>query len=451
MQSEIMQLERLSEKYNEGNIPLYLSYPVQSYWKKQFSKDYLSNKNENQENPFLYFHLPYCKEACYYCACFKAVTQEDEKKDDYIDCLIKEYNQKLEISGVEKYKNIKHLHWGGGTPTYLNEKQIEKLFKSIETRISFASGDDLSISIEGYPDPLYITDDKLKCLSNLGFNEISFGIQDFDKRVQNAINRNTSKQTARQIFEKSKKYGFRTHVDLCYGLPFQGLNEFEDSIKEIISMKPDRIACFTYAHYPLMYPMQRFIPRSALPNSFIRVLLTKLADELFHDANYVKIGYDHFVLKNNSLEKAKNENNAFRDFMGYSVDGRRNLLGFGNSAISFINGNYMQNEIDINKYLSKVKNNELPVTEMNHCMSKDDCIRYDIIQRCLMTRYEIERNEIGMKYQIDFNSYFKNEIEALKLFTRDELIIDDGNRIKVTRIGEYFIRHIAHVFDRYSN
>jgi oxygen-independent coproporphyrinogen-3 oxidase len=339
-----MDYEYLARTYDEANIPLYLSYPVTSWWKTPVDEQRFAGEYAGTARPFLYFHFPYCRKACFYCACYKAVSSDPLKNDVYIDHLEKEFSRTLDLLGTSGFSDVGHLHWGGGTPTYLTLPQIERIFSATARRIDFSSDTASSISIEAYPDERDITVEKLKLLRDLGFNEISFGIQDFDPRIQWVINRDTRVETVRSVVEMSKEQGFRVHVDLCYGLPFQGQNELERTIDIVLSMAPDRVALFTYAHYPLIFPLQRRIPVSSVPNSFIRVLMTRCAEERFLGEGYRKVGYDHFVREGNALHRAAEEGKVVRDFMGYSVENRRQFIGFGHSAISFIGKGFFQNK-----------------------------------------------------------------------------------------------------------
>lgn len=249
----------------------------------------------------------------------------------------------------------------------------------------------------------------------------------------------------------SKELGFRVHVDLCYGLPFQGQNELERTIESVIQMSPDRVALFTYAHYPLAYPIQRNIPTMSIPNSFVRVLMAILAESLFLSNGYHKIGYDHYVKQGNSLHAAKLEKNIIRDFMGYSSIKRRQFLGFGNAAISFIGKGFFQNQLTLEDYYARIKENKFPVQETKgHLLSKDDEVRNMLIQQYILGDFSIQMEKISQSFGIDFKSYFKKELERLDDLNHDGLVeYPDSETIALTPTGKYFSRHVAKVFDTY--
>jgi oxygen-independent coproporphyrinogen-3 oxidase len=448
---KLLELEYLSKKYDETNIPLYLSYPTTSWWKEHTDEESFVQSLQTQNNPFLYFHFPYCKKPCYYCCCYKEVTSDERKKDTYIRYLGREFIQKLNVLNVDCFFNVKHMHWGGGTPTYLSCRQIERIFSIIAKNIRFADASDSSISIEAYPDDKVLGFEKLQLLRDLGFNEISFGVQDFDDRIQKVINRDCDVETVTKIVNQAKELGFRVHIDLCYGLPFQGLHEIEKTILHIVAMNPDRIAVFPYAHYPLLFPLQRLIPFSCIPNSFMKVLLIKHGEELFTASGYKKIGIDHFVKPDNSLYSAAGKKKIIKDFMGYSVDSRRCFLGFGSSAISFSGNHYFHNTTKLKEYYTQADQQQLPLKHDMSCkLSGDDMIRNMIIQKSILCDFMIDKEEISKTFTIDFDEYFKDEFIILKEYEKDKLIRSEKkDRIMITPMGKYFSRRIAHVFDCY--
>jgi oxygen-independent coproporphyrinogen-3 oxidase len=446
---DYMRFEELSIKYNESNMPLYLTYPVQSNWRGVYREALSPAAPGRHAPPFLYFHFPFCPKACYYCMCYKHITTDVARLEEYARYLKKEIVLKLDRTGVAGTE-IRQMHWGGGTPTYMPERLIEDVILCIAGAVSLSKDTGAGYSIEAYPDEEQVTESKLLCLKRLGFNEISFGVQDFDERVQRAINRTCSVHSTRKIIEAARAAGLRVHVDLCYGLPFQGLGEFERTLKTVAAMHPDRIACFTYAHYPLEFPLQANIPRSALPNPFIRLLLAKLAGDVLSGSGYLKIGYDHYAVPGDPLHTAYKNKSAVRDLMGYSVEGRNEYVGFGASAISFMGGCYMQNSTALQSYFNALDHDDMPLEKnVFHEQSDDDRIRFDIIQKQLMTYFAIDVREINARYGIDFRSCFSGELERLGRYRSDGLIEDAGDCIRVTDDGRYFLRHIAHIFDTY--
>lgn len=447
---ELKEIDFISRKYDETNIPLYVSYPTTNWWRDKVDEKEFAEACKKVDRPFLYFHFPYCKKACYYCCCYKYVCADMAQIDTYIDYIAREFNQKLDAAGIKKLTQISQIHWGGGTPTFMTMAQIEKAFRAFAQRVDINTSADSSISIEAYPDDEVITYDKLKLLKQLGFNEISFGIQDFDDRIQTIINRDCNLKTVSKLFDQAKSLNLKVHVDLCYGLPFQGQNEFTRTAQEIVKLKPDRIAVYPYAHYPLLYPAQRLIPMSSIPNSFIKTLLAKIADEIFIGNGYGRVGSDHFINPANPLYQKTLEKKVERDFMGYSADGRRQFIGFGNSAISFLGNTLFHNLIPMEDYYRSIAAGGLAINKtLSHILSKDDTIRKRVMLKHILTDMMIDKNEIDKEFGISFDSYFQKELEELKAFEKDGLVEIDDSSVRITKCGVYFSRHIAHVFDSY--
>ncbi len=443
-------MESLSGKYDEANIPLYLSYPTTSFWKGAPDEHSFAGSYSKETRPFLYFHFPYCRKPCYYCCCYKEVTQSDDKKQTYIEYIEKEFRLKLRLMGTDRLSGITQIHWGGGTPTYMSEKQIEDVFDSLATGIELAAGPDTCVSIEAYPDEEMLPISKLALLRRLGFNEISFGVQDFDERVRKAINRDSDPETTLRITERAKALGFRVNIDLCYGLPYQGVPEMEKTIHRIVRMEPDKIAVFPYAHYPLVFPLQRKIDTASVPGSASRIRLLCRAVELFEAAGYKRLGLDHFVRADNPLYEAYVGRKAVKDFMGYSTDTRRSFMGFGNSAISFMDNRYYHNTCSLAGYYALLDEGRLPFEDrMNHALSDDDVIRNRLIQKSILTDFVIDKREVEEEFGIDFDSYFSRELALLAEYSEDGLVEVADGRIRITGTGKYLARHIAYLFDRY--
>ena len=450
---QLLDLDYLTKKYDETNVPLYLSYPTTGFWKTvPESTAYLAEIQKffhNGQKPFLYFHFPFCQKACYYCCCYKIITDDDNQLDLYIQYLKKEMDLKMSENNGKKL-NISQLHWGGGTPTLLSLRQINDIYSYISDYIEIDHSNKSGISIEAYPDEKVLTDEKIKHLFDAGFNEISFGIQDFHPRVQNIINRDCDIDTFKKILEKVKKIGFRVHADLCYGLPFQGLSEFEHTLQETVRLDLDRIAVFPYAHNPFLFPLQRKIPISSIPNSFTKTLQSILADDKFCAAGYKKIGIDHYVKNTNSIYHDYLKGKAIKDFMGYSVSDRRNLIGFGLSAISSLTGQLYHNCLGLDSYYLKLDNNILPFENtMSHKMDRDDFIRNKIILKHILTDFRINKKSLEQEFGIHFDNYFDNELQKLKSLIEDGLLKIDNNEINITDKGEHLARNIALVFDKY--
>ncbi|MGA1870060.1 MAG: oxygen-independent coproporphyrinogen III oxidase [bacterium] len=446
---EYLDIEVLSKKYDETKIPLYLSYPTMTYWHNHSEENNFLKHIQEEPNPFLYFHFPYCKKACYYCACFKLVESTEEEVDIYLDYLEKEISMKAN-SMSSRDLSVEHMHWGGGTPTNLSLKQLERIYSIIEKHFHIVSNEKASISIESYPDFTLIDREKLTLLRDLGFTEISFGIQDFDETVQKAINRDCKFETVERLFTEARKLGLRIHVDLCYGLPFQEMAGFSDTINKILMIQPDRIAVENYAHFPLVYPLQRKIPLASIPNSFMRILLYILGRDMLLSNGYKEVGLYHFVKEDNNMYKAFIEKKINRDLMGYSVGDRRQFIGFGNSSISFIGNTYFHNKSSINEYYQWIDENKLPLEDKSsHILTDDDLIRNIIIQKEILTYLQIDKTKINNEYHVKFDDYFHTELKNLSKFEDDHVLCFEDNIIKIVGHGKYIAKHIAFVFDKY--
>ncbi|MBT8362001.1 MAG: radical SAM protein, partial [Deltaproteobacteria bacterium] len=292
---DMLKWERLAMHYDENAVPLYLSYPVESFWKQQRFQEQHDQSLASSDISFLYFHFPYCKEICHYCMCYKEPLKDDSDLDLYLDYLIRDMDLRLTVLKRGNWRDGAHMHWGGGTPTLLNLHQLETIHRAITERLNISTDGSHEHSIEAFPDPQIVTQSKLELLKSLGFNVISFGIQDFDRRIQKVINREHGPEAVRELIGMAKHLGFRVHVDLCYGLPFQGINELEQTIEEVLPATPGRICIFPYAHAPMVFPRQNIIPRSSIPNSFIKVLMAERADRLLVDNGYTRLGLDHYL------------------------------------------------------------------------------------------------------------------------------------------------------------
>ena len=447
---EMLEWERLSMRYDENAIPLYLSYPVESFWKQKNSIKQYNKSLKSSKISFLYFHFPYCKEICHYCMCYKEPLKNDSDLDMYLRYLIRDMDLRLEILTSGDWQGSAHMHWGGGTPTLLNLKQLETIHKAITDRLKFNSGNTQEHSIEAFPDPQIVTLQKLELLKNLGFNVISFGIQDFDGRIQKVINRNHDPGEVRELIEMAKQMGFRVHVDLCYGLPFQGINELERTIHEILPAAPGRICIFPYAHAPMVFPRQNIIPRASIPSSFIKALMAERADRLLVGEGYSRLGLDHYLSADDPyLEDLKTSGS--KTLMGYSQNDKLNYLGFGATAISFFDKSFYRTVSSVKQYFEMIDADKLPVElHRSYRHDADDHLRNKLIQDHILTRFEIDQRRLEEEFDIDFNCYFGEELESLKQFENDGLVdLSDPDFIRITRTGQFFSRHIAHQFDRF--
>ena len=449
---ELLEWERLSLRYDENAIPLYLSYPVESFWKQERTAAHYIEDLESGNVSFLYFHFPFCKTICHYCMCYKKALTDDGELGRYNAYLTKEIEQKARYLEGSGWLGATHMHWGGGTPTLLNIAQLETIHEVITQRLGFFPGGDTEQSIEAFPDESIISREKLQTLRNLGFNVISFGIQDFDPRIQRVINRRHDPGMVRELIGSAKDLGFRVHVDLCYGLPFQGINELERTIEEITPAAPSRICIFPYAHVPLIFPRQNIIPRSSIPNSFIKVLMAEHADRLLVEHGYVRLGLDHYLKADDPFLPELQESGS-KTLMGYSQNSKLNYLGFGATAISFFSNTFYRNVTSLDDYYRQLDDRQMPIAfDQSFSLSEDDRIRSALMLDCILTRFEIDVQNFEKSFGIMFNDYFAQELDGLSRFEEEGLVdLRDPDFIRITRTGQFFSRHIANVFDRFYN
>jgi oxygen-independent coproporphyrinogen-3 oxidase len=450
-------LERLTQKYDMGNVPAYLSYPVMSHWKHRIQHSEVLALFEREvtlgtRDAYLYFHFPYCQTLCYYCLCFMQVTSDPKGRyDGYLDAMEQELKLKFDVVGQRRLR-VGEMHWGGGTPTYMACDQIERAFKFIERRVEWSSSP--TISIEAYPDEAMLTDEKLRLLSSLGFNQISFGIESFDPIVLRAINREHDLAAVQRLVEKSRSLGMGIHVDLVYGLPYQTIESARETVKAILTVKPERLATFSFVYNPLEVRHQRVIPRGSVPSSYERVRVYQTLDAMMMEAGYTRVGSDHYVLgEKDPLAVAAKKGDIIYHYQGYEPLSRQTFLGFGSATVTFAHGRYFQNQTNILKYMSALAVDKIPVIEdASVLLSEDDMLRHRVIMKNILCDLAINKTDLEREFDMVFDEYFAEERSRLRELNDDGLIDGvDTRAITVTPLGRPFIRNICHVFDKYYN
>ncbi|SET42674.1 coproporphyrinogen-III oxidase family protein [[Clostridium] polysaccharolyticum] len=437
------QLHLLAQKYEEYDKPLYLGYPIENSFDKKVTNTTIQDYGDKLNSADLYIHIPFCRKMCYFCCCYRVAFQNEIQMDQYVDAIQKELLLKF---GQKEKMVYTSMHWGGGTPAVLTEKQIERLYHSIETYFTPAAGN--MTNIEAYPNRTDITSEKLKLLKQLGFNSISFGIQDFDKRVQKAINREYEVNETLKIMDMAKKEGFMVHIDLCYGLPFQGLNEFEKTLEAVMKIEPEQIAAYPYMHYTVNFPLQNKILVNSIPNSFMKLLLSMLAKEKLAD-NYTKYGMDTFIRKNSSIDNMWKSSKIVRNMMGTNIDTGNLLYGLGMSAISRWENGYEKNTDSLKEYEETIFEGKLPIIR-EHIMTKEDKLRHFLIEEQIGGIRQINKKQIEKRIGIPFFEKFARQYEKMVEFEKDGLIAGlDEDIIYLTDIGSEFTRCIAHIFNEY--
>ena len=438
----------LVKKYDRPG-PRYTSYPTAPQFSTAFgADDYIQQtlvSNEGQPKPLsLYVHVPFCQSLCYYCACHKIVTQKTERAAQYLTYLTREIT--LQSQYFAPSRTLTQLHFGGGTPTYFTDTQLSEVMDAINQHFNVEQSGTREFSIE--VDPRTVDNVRIRNLKQLGFNRLSFGIQDFDPAVQQAVNRVQSFSQAQGLVTSARAEGFKSiSVDLIYGLPLQTIDSFDQTLDQIIALKPDRIAAYSYAHLPEQVRAQRMINPSDTPPPERKLELLELTIKRLTEAGYVYIGMDHFALPDDELTKALKHGTLQRNFQGYSTHAQCDLIGIGVSAIGKIGHSYSQNAKELKSYYAQLDQNQLPIAK-GYQLNADDRLRAHIISK-LMCHGALHFDVIDAEYGISFVNYFKEEVKALKPLQSDGLVELTDNTLQIRPQGHLLLRNIAMVFDRY--
>jgi oxygen-independent coproporphyrinogen-3 oxidase len=430
--------------------PRYTSYPTADRFHNDFGYGQLLEavaglRMRRSRRPLsLYIHIPFCDTICYYCGCNKIVTKDHGKAATYLGYL----KQEIDMQGrlFDGMGQIEQLHFGGGTPTYLSDRQMGDLMAHLRANFDFASDQQGEYAIE--IDPRTVSAERVHSLRAQGFNRISLGVQDFDPEVQKAVNRIQPEAETRAVMDAARDAGFRSiSIDLIYGLPKQSMASMEQTLDKVIAANPDRIALYNYAHMPHLFKPQRRIADADLPTPAVKLELLALCIRRLCAAGYVYIGMDHFAKPDDELAVAQRQGRLQRNFQGYSTRAESELISCGVSAISAIGATYSQNEKTLEGYYAKLDDGKLPVTR-GIKLDTDDLLRRIVIQK-LMCNFELSISSMEQAYPIQFPLYFANELAQLQGFVDDGLLTIDQHWIAVTPKGRLLIRNICMVFDRY--
>ncbi len=445
-QIESVDLELL-RKYSAPG-PRYTSYPTAPAFTTTFGpKEYRqaieeSNTNENQSPISLYFHFPFCDTLCYFCGCTMLITHSRDQIREYNEYLKREIAMIAPM--VSRSRKVIQLHWGGGTPSYLSPDEIHEVGSYIRERFQFDGDIEAGVEI----DPRGLTFEHMKALRDVGFNRISMGVQDFDIRVQEAVNRVQPESITRDAVNWSRELGFHSiNLDLIYGLPFQTLSSFEKTVDTVMDIAPDRIAVFNYAHVPWLKPHQKLIHPEDLPATELKLEIFKMTTEKLLAAGYWSVGMDHFAKQTDELAIAQRNGTLYRNFQGYSTKAGCDLYGFGMSAIGHFKETYQQNIKNVREYYAAIKSNSL-ATHVGYRMTADDHIRKEVIIR-IMCDMELRKSDIEKRFGIAFDDYFRTSFPKLEQFVDDGLVTLEPGRIVVNGMGRLVIRNIAMCFDAY--
>ncbi|WP_133469556.1 oxygen-independent coproporphyrinogen III oxidase [Paraglaciecola marina] len=434
--------QALLKKYNTSG-PRYTSYPTALEFSDTFTNQDFVAAIQNSISPdlSLYLHIPFCHSLCYYCGCNKIVTRQKHKADIYLDYLSKDIINRARLC---TNKIIRQLHFGGGTPSYLSQQQLTRIIGLLKKQFKFA--DDIEMSIE--IDPREIELELIEHLYSLGFNRISVGVQDTNVKVQQAINRTQSFEFIKQIISRAKSIGFDSvNIDLIYGLPYQTEQSFKQTLLDAQALEADRISLFSYAHLPSRFAAQRKIKDEWLPKAAEKFSLMKQAINTLRQQGYELIGMDHFAKANDELAIAQKKGVLHRNFQGYTTFKNCNLLGFGVSAISAVDNTYSQNCKVLKEYYQSIDEGQQAI-EKGLILSQDDLIRQRVISELMCNLY-VNKKQVSAQFEIDFDQYFAEEIDSLKIFERDNLLINRGSNIQISPSARLLVRNICMSFDAY--
>ena len=430
--------------------PRYTSYPTAPQFHAGFGEKELrevaaaSNGDPIPRRLSLYVHVPFCESPCFYCGCNRIITRDKARGEAYLARLYREIA--LTAGLFDRDREVIQLHFGGGTPNFLSPAQLRDVVDTLRSHFRFSDAADRDISIE--LDPRFVDADDIAALGKIGFNRASFGVQDFDPAVQEAVNRIQSVEQTRAVIDACRGNGFRSvNVDLIYGLPNQTPDGFARTLDTVAEMRPDRVAVYGYAHMPHLFKPQKQLDASLLPSGETKLALLQLAIEQLTAAGYLYIGMDHFALPDDELALAQARGGLHRNFMGYTTHADSDLVGLGVSAISHIGDSFSQNPRDLPSWQAALDEGRLPVFRGMR-LNEDDQLRADLIQQ-LMCQGEIPVAALERRYAIDFAEYFALALDRLAPLAEDGLVRVEEQRIVVTSRGRLLLRNIAMCFDHY--
>ncbi len=433
----------LIQKYNQSG-PRYTSYPTALEFREDYTDDdFQQAANRYPERPLsLYVHIPFCHKLCYFCACNKVITRHQHKADIYLDFLEQEIKHRALLF---KNRIVTQIHWGGGTPTYLTFEQSARLMKMLREWFNIAENAEISIEI----DPREIELSMLDHLRNLGFNRMSMGVQDFNKKVQETVNRVQDEKFIQALLERARSLGFQsTNLDLIYGLPFQTVESFSFTLQKVIELNPDRLSVFNYAHLPSRIAGQAKIKNETLPAPETKLAILQNTIEQLGQAGYKFIGMDHFAKPDDELAIAQQKGVLHRNFQGYTTQEECDLLGLGVSAISLLGDHYAQNQKDLKAYYADIDEKGIALHK-GLVLSQEDCLRRDVIKQ-LICNFKLDFSAIEQQYNIKFNQHFAEDLALLQPLAEDGLLVINEDCIQVSPKGRLLIRNICLCFDTYS-
>ena len=437
---------QLIRRYDKAG-PRYTSYPTAVAFTTFTEDEYKAHAYLSNEDPIplplsLYFHIPFCDTICFYCACNKIATKDRSLSERYLRYLFKEIEMQAALYDPDR--QVEQLHWGGGTPTFLNHEEMRALMAKTRQHFRLYDNDEGDYSIE--IDPRSVTTETIQVLREIGFNRFSLGVQDVNERVQIAVNRVQPIEQTQAVIEACRQYGANSiSVDLIYGLPFQTVESFRETLDTILELSPDRLSIFNYAHLPHLFKPQRRINEDDLPSADTKLQIMQLAVEHLTAQGYVYIGMDHFAKPDDELALAQANGTLHRNFQGYTTHADCDLIAMGVSSISSVAESYSQNAKTLDEYYAALDKNQFPVIR-GITLTDDDVIRREVIQQ-LACHFQLSFADIEKQFNLKFADYFAQELSELATMAQDGLLGLDAEGLVVTPRGRFLIRNICMVFD----
>jgi len=437
-------LDKFSKYSKPG--PRYTSYPTALEFKDDFNyEDYLKYLDEGTDKLSLYIHLPFCRSACYFCGCNVVFTSKEEKLSSYIEYLKKEID--ILAKHLDTNREVIQFHFGGGTPTFYKAFELDEIVTYVKSKFSNWNKEaEISCEI----DPRFFNEDQMKVFQKHGFNRISFGVQDFDPKVQKEIHRIQPYDLTKAAVDLARKYGIKSiNIDLIYGLPYQTFESFQKTLQEAFTLNPDRLAVFNYAHVPWMKKTMRKFDETTLPAPDVKLQIFQYTIEFFESNGYKMVGMDHFAKPEDELFGAIAKGELHRNFQGYTTKGGANLIGIGLTSIGEGSHYYAQNTKDMKVYEEAIDEGRLPF-ERGVELSDDDYLRKAVIME-LMANFSIDIERVEKEHNIDFRAYFTDAMDELQEFMDADLVTITDKKITVSPTGTLLIRNIAMPFDAYMH
>jgi oxygen-independent coproporphyrinogen-3 oxidase len=445
--------ENLIRAYDKSG-PRYTSYPTAVQFHEGFGEDdynawanktnELSRQSQNPTPLSLYFHIPFCDTVCFYCGCNKVATKDRTRAAPYLQRVYKEIAMQSRL--FDSNRPVDQLHWGGGTPTFISHDEMRELMRVTGEHFALRDDDSGEYSIE--IDPREVQEDTLALLRELGFNRLSLGVQDFDSKVQKAVNRIQSEEKTFWVLNTARELGYKSiSVDLIYGLPFQTVESFSTTVDKIIAASPDRLSVFNYAHLPAMFKPQRRINETDLPLPAEKLAILRTTMEKLNQSGYEFIGMDHFAKPDDELAIAQANGTLYRNFQGYSTHADCDLVAMGITSIGKVGDTYAQNVKTLEEYYERLDAGRLAVFRGIE-LDADDVLRREVITQ-LICHFKLNFDAIEKRFGIDFKEYFALELQELRAMEQDGLLELNASAIQVLPVGRLLIRNVCMVFDRY--